>query len=93
VRYKSRGRSLLAAIAISIYPTQYSDILFVFVNYVEFPTSEAELGVVYSLFDSHKLGRIYYKEFVDTVMRPDRQVIHFFLSRDPDHAAYFQSLI
>ena len=41
---------------------------------VEFPTSSAELGVVFSLFDSHKLGRIYYKDFVDTVMRPDKQV-------------------
>lgn len=39
----------------------------------KFPTSAAELGVVFSLFDSHKLGRIYYKEFVDTVMRPDKQ--------------------
>jgi len=44
----------------------------------EFPTSAAELGVVFSLFDSHKLGRIYYKEFVDTVMRPDRQVLACF---------------
>ena len=54
----------------------------VFVNCAEFPTSAAELGVVFSLFDSHKLGRIHYKEFVDTVMRPDKQVLHFFSSHE-----------
>jgi len=64
---------------------------FCFVNCVEFPTSSAELGVVFSLFDSHKLGRISYKEFVDTVMRPDRQVL--FLSCLQEEDSCFHAVV
>lgn len=41
----------------------------------KFPTSAAELGAVFSLFDTHKYGRIYYKSFLDAIMRPDKEFL------------------